>query len=201
MRTCAIAPAYQAESAARPMGAGRDLYGLRSDGTEVPIEIGLNPIVIGEEKFVLASVIDISERLAVQDALAVAGKDSLRRSILASMTCSVLVTDLEGQIVAANPATERLLGFPETALLGRSLTRLLRLLAHSRARLDAGRRRRGVRAWRTAAGTARRSPSARRSPRSSTRTARRPATWPSPSTSPSGSRCGPAWPTSRTTTH
>ncbi len=53
---------YQAAPTSRAMGAGRDLFALRKDGTEMPVEIGLSAIDTPQGTVVLATIIDISER-------------------------------------------------------------------------------------------------------------------------------------------
>jgi PAS domain S-box-containing protein len=53
---------FLSEPSSRAMGGGRDLFGRRKDGSEFPVEVGLNPIHTGQGLFVLASVIDITAR-------------------------------------------------------------------------------------------------------------------------------------------
>lgn len=61
---------FQKHPETRAMGRGRDLYGLRKDGKEIPVEIGLNPIESDEGPLVLASIVDITERKAGEQMLA-----------------------------------------------------------------------------------------------------------------------------------
>jgi len=64
---------FMAETTSRPMGAGRDLSGVRKDGSEFPLEIGINPVETGEGPMVLSVILDLSERKQserrIQDAL------------------------------------------------------------------------------------------------------------------------------------
>lgn len=51
----------------RAMGAGRDLFGKRRDGSEFPLEIGLTPVESAEGDLVLAIIIDISSRRRAEE--------------------------------------------------------------------------------------------------------------------------------------
>ena len=54
------------KSEKRQMGHGRDLHGVRKDGSLFPVEAGLNPFEIDGEQFVMSLVIDITVRKETQ---------------------------------------------------------------------------------------------------------------------------------------
>jgi PAS domain S-box-containing protein len=58
---------FMAAAETRPMGANRDLYGLRKDGSEFSIEVGLNPIEIEGKMHILSSIVDITERKQAEE--------------------------------------------------------------------------------------------------------------------------------------
>ncbi len=57
---------FMASPEVRSMGVERELFGRRKDGSQIPVEIGLNPIPTEAGVFVLASVVDITERRRLQ---------------------------------------------------------------------------------------------------------------------------------------
>ncbi|MGE3628812.1 MAG: PAS domain S-box protein, partial [Sandaracinaceae bacterium] len=108
--------AFMSDPQARAMGAGRELYGVRKDGTEVPVEIGLNPIETAEGTFVLSSIVDITERRIAEE--------KFRLAVEASPSGIVMVDDT-GCIVLANAETERMFGYEPGELTGSSVDRLV----------------------------------------------------------------------------
>ena len=58
---------FFANPAARTMGVGRDLFGQHRDGSEFPVEIGLNPIQTGDGLVVLSAIVDITERKRAEE--------------------------------------------------------------------------------------------------------------------------------------
>lgn len=61
--------AHRVAAATRPMAAGFNLNARRSDGTELPVDISLSPVQVGDVVWVSAAIRDATARMAAEDAL------------------------------------------------------------------------------------------------------------------------------------
>ncbi|WP_344821416.1 PAS domain S-box protein [Actinocorallia longicatena] len=104
--------AYTGNQQVRPMGAGLDLYGLRKDGHEFPVEISLSPLETPDGLVVSAAVRDVSERKAAQQRF---------RALLEAAPDAMVIVDDTGVIRLVNAQTETLFGYTRHELLGQPI--------------------------------------------------------------------------------
>jgi PAS domain S-box-containing protein len=107
---------YSSAPSARAMGTGRELYGLRADGSEFPLEIGLRPLDTPGGQMYVATVVDISARRKAEASF---------HRVIEAAPCGMLVVNQQQKILLANEQLLNTFGYGLSELIGRNLEVLI----------------------------------------------------------------------------
>jgi PAS domain S-box-containing protein len=108
---------YSAHPRTRQMGAALNLFGLRKNGAEFPVDIMLKPIQTADGAAVVTFIRDATEQRAAQQALRL--NDARLTSIVESIgDYAIYLLDRDGHVLTWNPGAERIKGYAADEVLG-----------------------------------------------------------------------------------
>jgi diguanylate cyclase (GGDEF)-like protein/PAS domain S-box-containing protein len=116
--------AYSAAPTVRAMSARSGLVGLRTDGSEFPVEVSLTPVLGSAEGLVMAVVHDVGARARIEAAISRTGKAT---HALDAIPDAVFTTDAAGHLDFLNRSAEELTGQRLASVRGQSLEQVMPL--------------------------------------------------------------------------
>ena len=108
---------------AKIIGIGREVIGLRRDGTVFPLHLSVGEMTVGSERKFTGIVHDLTERVRLLEQLR--ASEEHWRSVIESAVDGIVVIDAHGRIEAFNRAAERLFGYKASEVLGRNVNVLM----------------------------------------------------------------------------
>ncbi|MGE3521045.1 MAG: PAS domain-containing protein, partial [Vicinamibacterales bacterium] len=114
---------YLSTGEARIIGIGREVTGLRRDGTTFPLHLSVGELTVDGARRFTGILHDLSNRVALEHRLRTS--EARWRSIIHSAVDGIVVIDATGRIEAFNPGAERLFGYAEAELVGRNVNVLM----------------------------------------------------------------------------
>jgi len=107
---------FMEDAAVRQMGAGMELSAQSKNGAIIPVDISLSPIKTTSGLLVVASIRDITERKAAEEAIR--ASEEKTRLVLECVGDGIFGVDLNGKVTFVNPVAGRLLGYDPDELIG-----------------------------------------------------------------------------------
>ena len=109
---------YLATGEKRIIGIGREVFGLRKDGTIFPMDLSVAEARLGAERIFVGIVRDITERKQAEEAL------SRLAAIVESSDDAIIGKNLDGTIMTWNAGAERMFGYSAAEVRGATISML-----------------------------------------------------------------------------
>jgi PAS domain S-box-containing protein len=114
---------YRETGVKKIIGIGREVVGLRRDGSTFPMHLAVSELYLGHRRMFTGIARDITELDTALKQLQ--NSEARTRAILDAAVDAIMTIDQQGAVESMNPAAEKLFGYPAAEVIGKNVKMLM----------------------------------------------------------------------------